>query len=600
MNSAQFLAEMESNIRGAITETSPYKNGSHGVRAWGGLNVLQFGDSYQLDCPEGTPLYQIPSKLVPGDVMKVESGTASRGLDLMWDYAEHECVQGLTELTRRFRCGDEWWNEVLDEIRTLQLSSDNHAFLHGLPTSVPGSWLNGRAACQDPRCQRLCGASWETILAQECHQICQAERATRRRVLPEEARHALQADDLEYTPAAVPNNDLRYEINKLRSELYAAKHKKQILWCPAKDQATTDALREDASLAYKKKEWLQRHDRQCGDLQSMLPLVQGMPMILGNHLDRSPDRRMLKGTRVLLHSVQLREEDERAAKGKAVHILQHLPICVYVQKENADWTVGACKEKGVYPVRISHAKWFLDAGRPHPVLGIMRYQVPLSPGFALTVHSVQGKEEDPLIVDVCLSARTSRQTCYVALSRGKTRRGIYILRPFSMETFQGCSPLGPQLLLRRLRREEIDWEKVTQEVTERNAATKTMKKEKGGHLECFGCDALLPWQLFSGSQRSKGAERCCHDCVLKEGRPKKEEKKCAGACQRVLARANYSETQWDKLEGQAVCTECTKGYSQNNKIELKKCAGACQRVLPRATYSVTQWSRLEGHAVCTE
>ena len=94
---------MESNIRGAITDESPYKVGRNGVRAWGGLNVLQFGDSYQLDCPEGTPLYQIPSRFLPRGDVKVETASAGRGLDLMWDYAEHECVQGMTELTRRFR-----------------------------------------------------------------------------------------------------------------------------------------------------------------------------------------------------------------------------------------------------------------------------------------------------------------------------------------------------------------------------------------------------------------------------------------------------------------------------------------------------------------
>ena len=79
-------------------------------------------------------------------------------------------------------------------------------------------------------------------------------------------------------------------------------------------------LCEDPTLVCKKKDWLQRHDQQCGDLQSMLPVAQGMPMVLGSHLDRSPERRMRKGMRVLLHSVQLNEEDEQAAKGKSVHI----------------------------------------------------------------------------------------------------------------------------------------------------------------------------------------------------------------------------------------------------------------------------------------
>ena len=123
---------------------------------------MQFRDSYQLDCPEGTPLYQVPSRFVPRGDVKVETASAGRGLDLMWDYAEHECVQGMTELTRRFRCEDEWWNVVLDEIRTLQLSDDNHAFLHGLPTSVPGSWLRDRATCNVDSCQTLPEA-WKVL-----------------------------------------------------------------------------------------------------------------------------------------------------------------------------------------------------------------------------------------------------------------------------------------------------------------------------------------------------------------------------------------------------------------------------------------------------
>ena len=45
MNSAQLKAGMESNIRGAISETSSYKICRNGERAWGGLNVLEFGDT---------------------------------------------------------------------------------------------------------------------------------------------------------------------------------------------------------------------------------------------------------------------------------------------------------------------------------------------------------------------------------------------------------------------------------------------------------------------------------------------------------------------------------------------------------------------------
>ena len=100
---------------------------------------------------------------------------------------------------------------------------------------------------------------------------------------------------------------------------------------------------------------------------------------------------------MIFHSIQLHEEDERASKGQVVYISQHLPVCVYVQKPSAEWTVGDCKENGVYPIKVNHAKWFLDSRRPHPKLGILRYQLPLAPGFAVTVHSVQGKEIERLL-----------------------------------------------------------------------------------------------------------------------------------------------------------------------------------------------------------
>ena len=108
----------------------------------------------------------------------------------------------------------------------------------------------------------------------------------------------------------------------------------------------------------------------------------------------------------------------------------------------------------------------------------MHNQVLVSPGFAIAVHSVQGKEEDPLIVDVCISASNSRHTCHVALSRGKTWHGIHILRPFPLETFQGRAPLGPLVLSKRLQREEIDWEAVAQEMSERALATKKTERKR--------------------------------------------------------------------------------------------------------------------------
>ncbi len=53
-----------------------------------------------------------------------------------------------------------------------------------------------------------------------------------------------------------------------------------------------------------------------------------MPMIRMDHSDNGDDTRMLKGTKVKLHSVDLHPDDDRESRGKSEYVLQHLPNCV--------------------------------------------------------------------------------------------------------------------------------------------------------------------------------------------------------------------------------------------------------------------------------
>ena len=209
-------------------------------------------------------------------------------------------------------------------------------------------------------------------------------------------------------------------------------------------------MRTDPSLPAKKKQWLGRHDRQCGDLHGMLPLALGMPMVLMKHLDRSDTMKLFKGTVLHVHSVHLHPEDEAGSRGEGEYVLRHLPECVYLIKRDAEWRIHEHAPVGVYPIQPSSATWYLDKGRPNPKLAIHRRQLPVSPAFAMTIYSLQGGEVDKLEVDVNISSKCSPQTCYVALSRSRTREGLRILRPFPASAFQGGSPIGPRLLLATL------------------------------------------------------------------------------------------------------------------------------------------------------
>ena len=134
MLSAALLGEMESKLRLAAPDGSRYKHGPHGIRDWGGLNVGLIGDAYQLDCPEGTPLYKVPHWLLGLPAKGREEQPLTRaGLELVWEH-----IQGVTELTEPFRCKDLWWNHVLGEIRISNLSEDSWAFFTS-PTNI-SSW----------------------------------------------------------------------------------------------------------------------------------------------------------------------------------------------------------------------------------------------------------------------------------------------------------------------------------------------------------------------------------------------------------------------------------------------------------------------------
>ena len=54
-------------------------------------------------------------------------------------------------------------------------------------------------------------------------------------------------------------------------------------------------LSEKLCIVQEKLEWLKRHDRDCGDLYGMLPLAQGMPVVLADHIDRNPEKNSYVG-----------------------------------------------------------------------------------------------------------------------------------------------------------------------------------------------------------------------------------------------------------------------------------------------------------------
>ena len=121
--------------------------------------------------------------------------------------------------------------------------------------------------------------------------------------------------------------------------------------------------------------WLQCHDRECGDLYGMLPLIQGMPVATTDHIDRSPDKAILRGRVGLVHSWVLQKE-EQSIWESGVRCLHNLPVAVFVEFPGATWALDGLNEPGLYPISPRFGKRYLDSGRNYPILKIKRCQLP--------------------------------------------------------------------------------------------------------------------------------------------------------------------------------------------------------------------------------
>ena len=254
----------------------------------------------------------------------------------------------------------------------------------------------------------------------------------------------------------VPNNDIKYESSKRRAKLIAQKKKEPILWAAAKDVPSHSALAECPSILQKKVEWLTKHDKETGDLPGMCPLVHGLPVMLADHVDRSPEKQLLRGKIGHVVGWVLQKEDANVCRGSET--LAKLPVTVFVKFPKAKWKLPGLKECGVYPIVPQRAQWHIDRREKNSVLRVTRWQLPLLPAFALTAHAAQGRTLDAAIVDLRVTKQMSKIASYVALSRVRRADDILIFRPFDVDMFSSGCPDGPVALIKWLQLRKLDVE----------------------------------------------------------------------------------------------------------------------------------------------
>ena len=202
-----------------------------------------------------------------------------------------------------------------------------------------------------------------------------------------------------------------------------------------------------------------------------------------------------------------------------------LPEVVFVQFLDADWQLMGTKRPGIYPIQPVRRVWYIDAGKPKPVLKVTRQQLPLCPAFCITAHTSQGKTLPAAILDMCVDKKIDVTFGTVTASRVRSRHDVLIFRPFPLWLYQrgvhlpnintgppppkkkkpSCKePAGPPpgvaLLLEQLRGEHINWEEYRQ--SQRPTAT------------CRDCNDIRGFEQFFrsgvGSSPSKPTSNLLH------------------------------------------------------------------------------------------
>ena len=617
MVSARLLAEVDVKLRGVIRDVGTTKCGDDGLpRPFGGLNIVLSGDFWQLAPPDGGFLADVPSELVSAARKYTSLPPVLHGQSLLWGGAERG-IQGVTELEECERCDDVWLKEVQDEFRRGALSEDSHAFLHGRDTSVPGSWLKGDVLCKNQSCRELCSleedatqmrtgqrrkrqVSPQDIRHGECN-FCRDERGRRRLVLegPNDSRLLLEKFLL--APGVFPNNDVKYEANKVRASQYARKHKKPMVYVPARDTPTPEALRERPDLPQQKMAWLQRHDKESGNLYGFLPIAEGMPVALTDHIDRNEEKNLLRGRVGHVHSwiCDGVGEDDQITRGGET-ILKKTPKIIFVlfdegedekgERKPCKWTIDGLCTPGLYPVTPQKKDWFVDKGRLYPRLKVKRRQFPLAPAFGVTAHAAQGQTfKRGVIVDLSIGGGTSPLSSYVALTRVRRREDMLIFRPFDRSPYTMGERKGPALLLKCLRGEHLDWNAIEKEFMPSGKCTLCSvvkyknqyrpnqwsrednlrvcdicledKKSRGTPWQCMECRLWKSQAAFGSSQshHTKLSVRRCLDCP--------ERRKCR-VCDCRKYENGFLDYQWDRAGNSrgtgGMCIDC-----QESKRQLK-------------------------------
>ena len=213
-------------------------------------------------------------------------------------------------------------------------------------------------------------------------------------------------------PILVSSNDAKDALNERATFAFARRTGRPLHWYESTDCMNGMPLSPDESV------YLHRlHSGETHQRLGRIPLVIGMPVMITQNFD--VESGIVNGCVGTLVSVRFTVDSD----GR-----RHVVSCVIRTPSTTDEPLPHLQPH--HSVVIADT---VDVYIRHPFRGVdmkfKRTQVPILPGFAMTVHKSQGLTLDRAIVD--LEGSKGTESPYVMLSRVKSLTGLVILRPFA-------------------------------------------------------------------------------------------------------------------------------------------------------------------------
>jgi hypothetical protein len=228
------------------------------------------------------------------------------------------------------------------------------------------------------------------------------------------SQHSLPSNDRSwaFAPVIVTSNATRDAINREAARAFADQMGVELHWYHAVDMHNRAVVTDQALI----KKLEEQHSGQTKHRLRQIPLVVGMPVAINQNFDVAAG--VVNGSYGILRKIRYFTD----GGGR-----RYLKSCI-VEIPGADTVEMPHLPTHYFPILPDTTDLKFEHGASHKRCTIKRKQVPIEPGFAMTVHKAQGQTMERVIVDLAGCAGT--EAPYGMVSRATSLSGLIVLRGF--------------------------------------------------------------------------------------------------------------------------------------------------------------------------